>query len=97
MKLLNTPDLGSGAERLVGWSPTIPTNKCIDCDKSCSLKSTRCKSCESIRKNNSVRKRVSKEELILDLQELKTYVGIAKKYSVSDVSIKKWCKFHNLT
>lgn len=96
VKLLNTPDLGSGAERLDGWSPSIPTNTCVDCNDECSRRSTRCKSCESIRKNNNTRKRVSKEELISDLEEIKTYVGIAKKYGVSDVSIKKWCKFYEL-
>lgn len=96
VKLLNTPDLGSGAEGLVGWSLTTPTKKCIDCDKKCSCNATRCKSCEAIRKNNNIKKRVSKEQLILDLKDLKTYVEISKKYNVSDVSIKKWCKFYNL-
>ena len=33
----------------------------------------------------------SKEELISDIEELKTRVAIGAKYDVSDNTIKKWC------
>jgi len=96
VKLVSTGRLGRSAEMHESSSLSTPTNNCIDCNKKCSLKSKRCKSCEAIRKNNAVRKRVSREDLMNDLKTIKSYVGIGKKYSVSDVAIKKWCVFYNL-
>jgi len=96
VKLVSTGRLGRSAEMHESSNLSTPTNNCIDCNKSCNQRSKRCKSCESIRKNNVTRKRITKEELIEDLKTIKTYVGIAKKYSVSDVSIKKWCKHYEL-
>jgi hypothetical protein len=97
VKLVSTERLGRSAEMHESSSLSTPTNNCIDCSGNCSKRSKRCKSCEAIRKNGTTRKRVSKEQLIEDLDTIKTYVGIGKKYGVSDVSIKKWCKFYELT
>jgi len=38
----------------------------------------------------------SKEELIIDIEELKTRVAIGAKYGVSDNTIKKWCIIYDI-
>lgn len=68
-------------------------NKCLDCDKDISNHSTRCIDCNY--KNKFIEAstdRPSYEQLKKDFEELKYYTTIAKKYSVSDNTIRKWMK-----
>ena len=38
----------------------------------------------------------SKETLINDFKELKSFVKVGKKHNVSDNGIKRWCEHYNL-
>ena len=71
--------------------------KCLDCDKLINYKSIRCKTCSNKLITYNIRKikdRPSLEQLKKDLEELKTYVSVGKKYEVSDNCIRKWIKTH---
>lgn len=59
------------------------------------LKYTCSKKCDSLYKSQTS-KIVSKEQLILDKIELKSYEAIGKKYSTSGTTIKKWFKKYDL-
>lgn len=67
---------------------------CLDCGKEITKQSIRCRSCFEIsqRKIN----RPSKEELIKELKET-NFVQTGKRYNVSDVAIRKWCKGYNIS
>lgn len=65
---------------------------CKNCYKEVSHNSKSfCKICNAINKRK-IKKRPSIEILIQDLKELGSYIAVAKKYGVSDTSIKKWIK-----
>jgi len=71
------------------------TNKCIDCNLFILNTSTRCVECQkkfNLESNIKEKSRPSYEQLLQDMKELKTYIAIAPKYKVSDVTIKKWLK-----
>ena len=68
--------------------------KCTDCDKRISKGSTRCRSCASIKSNETKKKvkdRPSLETLLKDLETM-PYTKVGKKYGVSDNCIRKWIK-----
>ena len=68
--------------------------KCTDCDKRISKVSTRCRSCASIKSNETKKKvkdRPSLETLLKDLETM-PYTKVGKKYGVSDNCIRKWIK-----
>lgn len=67
--------------------------KCIDCDNLISQKATRCITCNDIHKfKEASNDRPSYEQLKKDMEELKYYTAIGKKYNVSDNCIRKWIK-----
>jgi transposase-like protein len=76
------------------------SKKCIDCSDNI-LKSynKRCNACNKINKikestiNNKIKP--TKEQLKKDLQELKFYSNVGKKYNVSDNTIRYWLKETN--
>lgn len=43
-----------------------------------------------------VKNRPSKEELLNLLKEYKSFVGVGKKFNVSDNAIRKWCKWYKI-
>lgn len=65
---------------------------CSNCGKELSRKTITglCKKCFS-NLEASKSKCPSKEQLLSDCRELKSYYSIASKYSVSDKTVKKWC------
>ena len=72
-------------------------NFCIECGKQIFKTSIRCTACENqIRKKNSAdNSRISREELKQRIRT-ETFVNIGKDFSVTDNTIKKWCKRFNL-
>lgn len=76
-------------ERLVKRRERDKTFKCVDCGGKCSKNASRCKSCsDTILSYN----KFTSEQLIQDFEELKTFSAVARKYKVSDNTIRKWCK-----
>ena len=68
-------------------------NYCIDCGKEITNGSVRCSKCASI--NSRLIQRPNREEL-KNLIRNNSFVAIGKLYSVSDNSVRKWCKSVNL-
>lgn len=69
------------------------TIKCIDCDNLISKKATRCIICNDTHKfKEASYDRPSYEQLKKDMEELKFYTTIGKKYNVSDNCIRKWIR-----
>jgi 5-methylcytosine-specific restriction endonuclease McrA len=66
--------------------------KCIDCSKEISRGSLRCIDCLGIFNRKTERPRL--EQLKNDLDDLKTYIAVGKKYNVTDNTIRKWIKFY---
>lgn len=80
---------------------------CIVCGKKISRSSTYCSSCfnkhikekskngfikdEFINNQNKYIKYPTKEELINDFKEFGSFVGVGKKYGISDKAVAKWC------
>lgn len=69
------------------------SNKCIDCNSDISQKAIRCNKCEhKYRFENSSSKKPSYDQLKKDKIKLKSNRAIARKYGVSDTSVRKWFK-----
>ena len=68
-------------------------NYCLVCGKEISKKSTYCPECFHYlqRKVN----RPSKDDLINDFNNLKSFLQVGRKYNVSDNAVRKWCKQYN--
>ena len=62
---------------------------CKDCGKEISKGSVYCTVC-SHKHTRKVKDRPSKEELLQDFKELKSFVKIGTKYGVSDNAVRKW-------
>lgn len=67
---------------------------CADCGKEISRGAVYCNACRG--KHTRKIDRPNKEQLIQDFKEIKSILGISKKYLVSDASIKKWLKAYEL-
>ena len=73
------------------------TNYCCDCGKEIESRSIRCKDCE-----NKLRKQEAIDDLPIIREELKqmirttSFLQISKIFSVSDTTIRKWCRNLNL-
>ena len=87
--------------------PRKPDRFCSECNvKVCKQNVTGlCNSCCNkirVREMNKARPNInygkcpSKEQLIKDIQELRTNVAIGKKYEVSDNAVKKWKKKYDI-
>lgn len=63
------------------------------CNKVIGRKSKTCFEC-SIKKRET--KKPSLQQLIRDLEELKSYVRVGKKYGVSDNAVRRWVKNYNI-
>lgn len=73
-------------------------NFCKNCNKNIHRKSTICKKCSSKNYGLQIRKvknRPSKEEL-LNLIIKYPFTEIARRFEISDNSVRKWCKSYNL-
>ena len=71
---------------------------CMDCNKTISDLSIRCRHCNDINKLKTSIKdsnRPSLEQIMNDLKELKTFIKVSAKYNVSDNCIRKWIKKYN--
>lgn len=68
--------------------------RCKKCGKVITKGANYCENCYhfSCRKEG----RPTKEQLILDIKNLKSNVAISKKYNVSNTAIRKWRKSYNL-
>jgi hypothetical protein len=67
---------------------------CVDCGKFCNKESDRCRVCFDIVRKN--KKKPTKEQIILDLQALKTYTALAGKYDVHSATIVRWLESYSL-
>ena len=65
-------------------------NYCLECGKEISKRSIRCPKCANLHRHKKVN--LSKEQLLQDFKELKSFLQVGKKYKVSDNAIKKWCR-----
>lgn len=72
---------------------TRKENKCIDCGRSISKNAIRCVSCDKKRLRKV--ERPSKDELFMMMKDLPV-TSIARKFSVTDNAIRKWCKEYGL-
>ena len=66
---------------------------CMDCGKVIDKKSIRCCKCNQLFLHQ--RNRPSRDELKLLIRD-NSFVAIGKIYSVSDNTVRKWCKSYNL-
>lgn len=89
------PNCNSQQETFSGKNNKKEKNRCIDCGKIISKKSFRCQSCASKYMKKDICKRPSKEQLMLDIQEMNN-IKIGLKYNVSEASIRKWRKKYNI-
>ena len=71
-------------------------NHCVDCRSLCSSRALRCKSCSALELMKNKSRRPSKEQLIQDFNELKSFVRVGKKYQVSDNAVRKWCRYYKI-
>ena len=78
----------SGAEACVGSSPTCRTNKCKDCDKPISNRSTRCKSCAGKHTQKTKIVWPPLKKLIREIQTT-SYLQVSKRLGVSDNAVRK--------
>ena len=69
------------------------TYHCINCGQRISKRAKRCSKCEH--ENRRTKPPISKKELEKLIQTT-SFLQIAKQYNVSDNTIRKWCKKHNL-
>lgn len=73
------------------------TNKCIDCGKLITSRSTRCNACASKIHGFECRKVEHPDrETLKNLIRATPFVKIAEQYGVSDKAITKWCISENL-
>lgn len=72
-------------------------NTCIDCGKEIMRNSVRCLDCHNKhrRENSSINSIITRDELKQKIR-YQSFVSIGKEYSVTDNSIRKWCKHYNL-
>ena len=68
-------------------------NHCIVCGKETKNKKYCSYECchQDSRKVN-----ITKEQLIQDFKEIKSFLGVAKKYGITDNGIRKWCRKYGL-
>lgn len=79
----------SEEQRILARREKEKVSICDSCGGKCCRKATRCKECSLLLKTLHM---PSKEQLIEDFKVIKTFVGIAKKYEVSDNTIRSWKK-----
>lgn len=70
-------------------------NTCSICGGTCSYGATKCVNCLYNERSSSVYKKINREEL-KSLIRIMPFVKIGKMYSVTDNTIRKWCKKYNL-
>ena len=68
---------------------------CKDCSSKITRGAVYCTVC-SRKHARKVKNRPSKEQLLHDFKELKSFVQIGKKYEVSDNAVRKWMKTYEL-
>ena len=67
---------------------------CPICGRLMSKNAQRCAVCNSKLRRKVVRP--SKLQLKKDLQSINSFLGVSRKYGVSDNAIRKWCKIYGL-
>lgn len=70
-------------------------NVCKDCGKEITRGATYCTTCAHTHRRK-IKDRPTKDQLLKDFKELKSFVKIGKKYNVSDNSVRKWVKSYDL-
>lgn len=68
---------------------------CKDCGKEITRGAIYCTVC-SRKHSRKVENRPSKEQLLEDFKELKSFVKVGNKYEVSDNAVRKWVKAYDL-
>lgn len=72
-----------------------PLGLCIDCGRPVSYNAMRCNSCASVKRNEEVSQRPSREILKEQIRTL-PFVKIGTLYGVTDNAVRKWCDFYEL-
>ena len=72
-----------------------PKYYCKDCGKEITRGAVYCTVC-SRKHSRKVEDRPSKEQLLKDFKELKSFVKVGNKYEVSDNAVRKWVKAYDL-
>ena len=89
------PNCHSQTKTFRGRNVQVEKKRCIDCNKEIYRRATRCNPCAGKKKaEHRIKARPSYEQLQKDLEDLKYYTKIAKKYNVSDKTIKKWINIY---
>lgn len=89
------PNCHSQTDNFCGSANTSKKNYCIDCGKEITREAMRCPKCSNAA-HRKVENRPSKEDLLDDFRQLNSFSSIARKYKVTDNTIKKWFKSYNL-
>lgn len=70
-----------------------PTHKCIDCGAPVSLGALRCLTCSALHQQHCSRPNPEElESLIIQFG----FVGVGRKFGVSDNAVRKWCRQYNM-
>ena len=88
------PNCHSQTENYCGNAQEEKHYYCKDCGKEISRGATYCTLCNA--KHHRKVELPSKEQLIEDFKEIRSFSGVGRKYGVTDSTVRKWFSKYNL-